>query len=124
MKYLVSAGILFCSFTASAAEPAKHSAVMEHYLCTAEAAYEPIARAAGKGRGHVVYEEAQKCLDEKLSAALAEAGKYPDLKAATKSWHAKAMTLMHSPDDKVIERDESEASSVLEMEGKLAGLWH
>ena len=103
---------------------APHSPVLAHNMCIANAQYEPIARAMGQGRGHTVYEQAQKCLEEKLPAAVAQAGQNADLKAAVKSWHAKAMTLMRSPNDRLVEKDEREAESVLEMEGKAAGVWH
>lgn len=123
MKALAAlACILFCAPALAVEEV--HTAVMAHFLCTSDAKYEPIAKAMGRGRGQVVYDQAQQCLDEKLPAALAEAEKHADLRAAVKSWHAKAMTLMHSPKDKLIENDERQAASVLEMEGKAAGVWH
>jgi len=116
--------IAFCICILSAPVFAsEHTAVMSHYLCSADAAYEPIARAMGKGQGQAVYQAAQKCLEEKLPAALAEAGSNADLKTAIKSWHAKEMTLMRSPDDRLVEKDAREAESVLEMEAKAAGVW-
>lgn len=124
-KGLKSGSNDFADFVRGCADQrAPHTPIMSHYLCTADAAYEPIARAMGTGRGQVVYQDAKKCLDEKLPAAIAEAGANADLKTAIKSWHAKAMTLMRSPGDKLVEKDEREASSVLDMEGKAAGVWH
>ncbi|MBN8885924.1 MAG: hypothetical protein J0I77_09410 [Rudaea sp.] len=122
LKLALPICILFSSGI-NAAEPA-HSAVMDHYYCLSEARAEPIRRAAGQGNGPAVYQDAQKCLEEKLPAAIAEAASNADLKAAVKSWHAKAMTLMRSPKDRLVEKDEREAESVLEMEGKAAGVWH
>lgn len=124
-KGLTSGSNEYADFVRACADQrAPHNPVLSHYLCTADAAYEPIAHSMGKGKGRAVYQDALKCLDDKLPAAIAVAGSNSDLKAAIKSWHAKAMTLMRSPDDRLVEKDEREAASVLEMEGKTAGVWH
>jgi len=111
-------------FSPSFAADEPHSPVMMHFLCLADAQYEPIARAMGKGQGRTVYEQGQQCLNEKLPAAVAAAGNNTDLKAAVKAYHVKGMLYLKSPDDRVVQRELNEAVATLEMEGKAAGLWH
>jgi hypothetical protein len=110
--------------TATHAEEFRNTAVLAHAMCATEGREETIAQLAHRGKGDFVFKNCLKCLDEKLPAALAEAGKNNDLIAAIKAWHVRAVTWLRSPTDRAASRDEFSAMSNMEMEAKLAGLWH
>lgn len=122
MKLVVAAlCILSCNALAGTSE---HTAVMAHYLCAGGLEFDfTMARLKGQAL-YGVAAEARECLEAKLSAAISEAEKEPDLKAAVKSFHVKAITYSRDPHNAMVEKDFQEAISVLELEGKQAGVWH